>query len=98
MVPSGRFVCVQPVSGSQASVVQGLPSSQFRIVPAQSPFEHLSESVQALPSSQPPEIGVALQPLAGSQLSIVHSLPSLQTRVVPSQLEPLHASFTVHSS
>ena len=45
------LVNLQPVLGSQASVVQGLPSSQAKGVPLMQTFvSHLSPTVQALSS------------------------------------------------
>jgi hypothetical protein len=50
-VPLTRFVCVQPVAGTHASALQGLPSSQFGGAPPwQTPPLHWSLVVQALPS------------------------------------------------
>jgi hypothetical protein len=43
-------VLMQPPDSVQESVVQGLPSSQFCVVPKQAPALHLSPVVQALPS------------------------------------------------
>jgi hypothetical protein len=42
----------QPPASVQVSVVQGLPSSQFCVVPKQAPALHLSPVVHALPSLQ----------------------------------------------
>jgi hypothetical protein len=39
--------CLQPVALSQLSVVHGLLSSQFFVVPVQAPVAHLSVSVHA---------------------------------------------------
>jgi hypothetical protein len=43
-------VLMQPPDSVQESVVQGLPSSQFWVVPKQAPALHLSPVVHALPS------------------------------------------------
>jgi hypothetical protein len=51
-IPLPIGVWVHVPSGPQASAVQGLPSSQLT-VPAQTPFVHLSPSVQLLLSLQP---------------------------------------------
>src|SRR3990172_1205601 len=50
--PAIALLMQAPVAVSQESVVQQLPSSQFFGVPAtQTPPEHVSLTVQALPSS-----------------------------------------------
>ena len=78
-MPSGTGLCEQPRIGSQASAVQMLPSSQVLGAPATHwPFEQLSPTVQALPSSVAPVSGAKTQPRAGSQLSAVQTLLSLQ--------------------
>ena len=69
--------------GSQASVVQALPSSHWPLfrhcgtTPAQTPAVHVSPIVLALPSlHEVPDSLALLQPLVGSQESAVHALPS----------------------
>ena len=47
------LVKLQPSTGSQLSVVHGLPSSQEMPTPPQTPPAHTSTAVHALPSSQP---------------------------------------------
>jgi hypothetical protein len=92
------FECVQPAAGSQASLVQGLPSLQSGAVPpTQLPPEHASPTVQALPSSQLSVLFAYTQPVAESQESSVQALPSLQLIVVPPQLPPEHASPAVQA-
>src|SRR5579885_396075 len=80
---AGQFgigVWVQPLCGSQPSLVHGLPSSQSIATPLQAPCMHTSPRVQAFPSSQGmPSSGVCWQPSVGSQVSAVHGLPSSQS-------------------
>ena len=74
-------VAVQPLAGSQASVVQGLPSSQVRYSPGvHTPPTHVSPCVQVLPSAlQLPTVGVCWQAKdAATQVSVVHALLSSQ--------------------
>jgi hypothetical protein len=66
--------------------------------PTQLPFEQLSSTVQMLPSLQVPDFGMPVQPWPVMQVSVVQSFPSLHTLGWPSQVEPVHESFTVHSS
>jgi hypothetical protein len=73
------FTLAQPVAGSQASLVQTLPSLHFTAdvsTPAQLPPPQTSFSVQALPSSQETTLFSWAQPVAGSQESVVQTLPS----------------------
>src|SRR6266850_2173419 len=89
-VPSGSGLLKQPVAGSQASVVQALPSLQTSGVPgAQRPCSQVSEPLQASPSEQevPSATGVWMQPL-GPQESAVQGLLSSQLRVVPGVQAP----------
>ncbi len=66
--------------------MQGLLSLQFLEVPAQAPPEQLSAMVQALPSSQEPDLGVFEQvPLL--QVSVVQELLSLQSEAEVQQLD-----------
>jgi hypothetical protein len=90
------FVCVQPVDGLQASVVQTLPSSQFGAgPPTQVPPEQVSLVVQALPSLQGAVLLVCVQPVEGLQASSVQGLLSLQlvaepgTQAPPEQTSPV---------
>src|SRR5262249_45660406 len=62
------LVCRQPPAPSQASSVQGLPSSQ-RNWPTQAPPWQASFTVQVLPSSQGPGVGEWWQPRAGAEES-----------------------------
>jgi hypothetical protein len=92
------FVCVQPLAGSQASSVQGLPSLQSGAEPpTQLPPEHASPVVHASPSSQGSVLFAYTQPEAGSQLSSVQPLLSLQLIGVPPQLPSKHTSPAVHA-
>jgi hypothetical protein len=84
-VPLVAGAVVQPVAGSQLSVVQGLPSSQRRGSPPQLPRSQMSATVQALPSSQLAVLLLNTQPDAGAQESSVHGLLSLHTIGVPTQ-------------
>jgi hypothetical protein len=80
------FVWVQPVAGSQASVVQTLPSLQSGPgPPTQAPPAQASPVVQALPSSQGALLFAWVQPVAGSHPSSVQSLASPQSMGVPAQ-------------
>jgi hypothetical protein len=89
----------QPVAGWHASLVQGLPSLQLRAMPPrQTPAEHTSPSVHALPSLQAAVLLAWTQPLAGTQESVVHGLPSSQLRAVPGRQVPAeHLSPVVHA-
>jgi hypothetical protein len=94
------LVWVQPVDGLQESSVQGLPSSQFGPAPpTQTPPEHASPVVQALPSSQEAALLAYAQPVAGLQESSVQTLPSLQlvgpplTQLPPEQASPVVQAF-----
>lgn len=78
----------QPLIGSQASVVQGFPSSQVLGAPgAHWPVTHASPTVHTLPSEQASVVTAFTQPKIASQLSIVQGLPSLQAGAAP----PMHA-------
>src|SRR5262245_45028348 len=71
------FSCRQPTSGSQLSVVHGLPSSQPGVSCWQPPAGSQASLVHASWSSQ--SSGPATkQPLAESQPSVVQALPSSQ--------------------
>jgi hypothetical protein len=86
-------VCVQPIAGSHASVVQTLPSSQFGAAPpTQTPPEQTSLAVQAFPSLHGLVLLMWTQPLAGLHESFVQGLLSLQLTVVPLQTPPEHTS------
>ena len=88
-VLSVATVVVQPMAGSQASLVQSLPSLQTTAAPGtQPPFLQASPLVQAVPSSHGAVLLVLLQPLAGSQTSMVQPLPSSQLVLVPGRQKP----------
>jgi hypothetical protein len=90
-VPLATFVCEQPKTGSQASVVQTFESLQLRAVPAvQVPPWQVSAPLQMLVSAHavPLRTGVLLHPVTGLQLSVVHTLLSLQLSAVPPAHEP----------
>ena len=93
------LACVQPLAGSQPSLVQGLPSSQPMLSPgAHTPSTHMSAPVQALPSAQAPLVWACTQPPLASQPSLVHGLPSSQLMILPTQLSPTQTSPLVQSS
>src|SRR2546427_245463 len=78
------FVCPQPVTASQASVVHTLPSSQLSGVPGlQVPPPHTSWPLQTVLSSHGFVLFVCPQPVTASQASVVHTLPSSQLSGVP---------------
>ena len=70
-------VCVQPVPGAQASIVQSFWSSQFFALPLHVVPEHESLTVHSLPSSQPPLIAVCWH-APFTQASAVQELVSMQ--------------------
>lgn len=73
--------CVQPLTGSQLSMVQAIPSSQpTSLPPVQVPLPQVSPLVQALPSSQLPVLGTLLQ------IPALH--PSFVQEFLSSQLLP----------
>src|SRR5205823_1630692 len=73
------FTWMQPLTGSQPSSVQGLPSSQVgAAAPTQAPSWQVSLAVQALASSQGAVLLMCRQPPAASQASSVQALPSSQ--------------------
>ena len=91
---------MQPEAGSQESSVQGLLSLQVSAVPAwHVPPEHVSEPLQAFPSSQ--ELVSSLvytQPETGSHESSVQGLPSSQVSEAPLTHEPAeHVSNPLHT-
>ena len=86
VTPSARLTWVQPPLVSQLSVVQGLPSLQSLPcnVPMQLPLPlHVSLTVHAFKSSQPPVLNVTMQPLTASHTSSVHTLLSSQGTGMP---------------
>jgi hypothetical protein len=91
-VPSVALVAVQPLAGSQASTVQGLPSSQAIFLPPQLPLAQKSALVQAELSSQAMGKAWVWQPLPGSHQSAVQLLPSSQLTAVPAQASWTQAS------
>src|SRR5262245_43949042 len=69
---------------TQASLVQGLPSSQGAPSPArQKPATHVSPALQGLPSSQAAVAGTCTQPTNGWQVSAVQTLPSSHGGALP---------------
>ena len=96
-------VLVQPVLGSQASVVQALLSSQSTLgslaTPRHLPLPQTSKSVHLLPSSQVPVLSLKLQPVSLLQPSVVQGLPSSQVVLPPAaHLPSLQASPLEHWS
>ena len=90
-VPFGTTVCLQPATGSQVSVVQGLLSLQVSDVPAvQAPAWHVSTPLHTLPSLHevPSGTAVCLQPVAGSHVSVVHAFASSHFNAVPAAHTP----------
>ena len=87
-----------PVTVSQLSVVQPLPSSQFCRDPAwHDPKAQTSPTVQAFPSSQGCAFAANTHPIAVLQLSFVQSFASSQTAGVPPHVPPEHVSFAVQA-
>jgi hypothetical protein len=77
---------VQPVAGTQASVVQVSPSLQLSAVPGRhAPAWQVSLPLQRLPSvhEDPFGSGVCVHPLPGLHPSAVQTLPSSQSGAVP---------------
>src|SRR5207248_843747 len=90
-VPSATGTCVHPITGSQASAVQGLPSSQLGAGPAtQAAARQVSSPLQAFPSEQevPSATGAWVHPATGSQASAVQGLPSSQLGDGPATQAP----------
>ena len=99
--PSAMAVNVQPLVGSQVSVVHVSPSSQApALLPAwQVPPLHVSPVVQTLPALQVAVLGVNLQPVPAVQESSVQGLLSLHDCSAPATHFPAeHMSLTVHGS
>lgn len=93
--------CAQPLTGSQASLVQTTPSSQLVVSPGKhTPLLHNSPIVQALPSSHAiPVPGTALslhRPVAGAQVLVTHEEIDTGHRTIvltsTTHLCPLHIS------
>src|SRR5262249_46311051 len=78
VVPSTTAACWQPAAGSQLSVVQALPSSQFGGVPAWQPAApaQTSAPLQALPSSQSASPGLSAMPSQSLSAPSQSSKPS----------------------
>jgi hypothetical protein len=88
-VPLTTGPFAQPVTGSQESIVQALPSLQLSGLPVvQVPVWQVSAPLQTLPSvHEVPFVTGALEhPKIGSQESVVQTFASLQVRGVP----PVH--------
>jgi hypothetical protein len=93
------LTCSQPATGSQESVVQTLPSSQFGGgVPMQEPSWHVPVPLQTSPSSQEAVLLTWTHPVAGSQESSVQTLASSQSGGGPLTQTPLvQTSGVVHA-
>ena len=89
----------QPLSGSQLSSVQTLPSLQTLAGPGKhTPPPQKSPSVHWLASEQGNALAVFWHPFIASQLSVVHGLLSSQLLLAPGvQMPSLHRSATVHT-
>jgi hypothetical protein len=85
-----------PVDGSHVPPVKhesGAATQTTGLPPTQTPPEHASICVQALPSSHDAVLLVWTQPVAGLQLSSVQGLPSSQPSAAPAwQLPPPQVS------
>jgi hypothetical protein len=91
VVPFTTATAVQPVAGSQESVVQRFPSLQTRDVPAvQAPVWQSSLPLQRFESAHevPFATGVAVQPEVGTHASVVQRFVSLQTSGAPAVQMP----------
>ena len=85
-------MCLQPISGSQVSVVQGLPSSQLGGTPGeQMPAWQISLPLQTVASAHvvPLSTAVCVQPEVALQPSVVQGLPSSQLSAVPLMQRPV---------
>jgi hypothetical protein len=93
------FAWTHPLFGSQASLVQGLPSSQVvASVATHSPSLHWEMDVHAFASSQSASFGVTTHP-ASPQASSVHGFSSSQAMVIPAAQTPsLQVSPKVHGA
>jgi hypothetical protein len=95
------LVCVQPVAGLHASVVQTLPSSQLTVVPPQTPPKHTSPVVHTFPSSHDAVL-LAYTQIPPWHESVVHKLPSSHghssqpTIGIPPHVPPAQTSPLVH--
>jgi hypothetical protein len=103
-VPAATGVCETPVAASQASAVQGLPSSTVTCVPlVQVPAWQVSDCVHALPSLQVVPFvfaGFEQAPVAESQVPAVwHWSEATHVTGVPGVHEPLalHVSAPLHT-
>jgi hypothetical protein len=91
-VPFVTFVCWQPETGLQESVVQTFPSLQLRAVPVvHVPAWQVSAPLQTVPSGHGVSLATAVfsQPSTASHVSVVHTFPSLQLSGVPAVQVPL---------
>ena len=91
-VPASTALCVTPLTESQLSEVQGLPSSNVGGVPRTQvpPALQVSLPLQALPSEQgvPTATGLCATPVTGSQLSAVQGFWSSIVNGVPGIQDP----------
>ena len=98
------FTCLQPLAGSQLSVVHGLPSSQStgsltQLLFTQRSFVvHWSVSLHSASVVQQEGTGSWTQPVARSHDSVVHALLSSQSGGgPPTQEPPEHLSAVVQA-
>lgn len=77
-------VKLQPLAAVHPSSVQGKPSLHvLGLPPLHEPLAQVSPSVQALASSQLPEMATCEHPLPALQVSVEHGLPSSQLIAEP---------------
>src|SRR6266849_2108169 len=93
------LICVHPLAGLQASVVQTFPSSQLGAgPPTHAPAAQVSLVVQAFPSLQGAVLLMCTQPVAGLHESSVQTLLSLQLGAgPPTHVPPAQVSFVVQA-
>src|SRR5262249_47193243 len=98
--PFASTTCVQPVTGSQPSVVHGLASSQDAAAPAvHCPAAQVSAPLHWLPSLHdvPSASGTCTHPVSGLHASAVQGLPSSHWRGAPGvHPPPAHVSAPLH--
>jgi hypothetical protein len=90
-LPAATGAWCTPVVASHVSVVQGLPSSTAKAVPAvQVPLVQTSLPLQTFASAQEVPLATAtcVTPCTGSHASEVHGLPSSSTGALPATHAP----------
>jgi hypothetical protein len=103
-VPAASGVWLTPVTGLQASAVQGFPSLTRSALPGWQTPEPLqiSSPLQTFPSEHDVPAATAVcvtTPVVALQASVVHGLPSSTAFGVPAQTEliPVHWSLVVQA-